>query len=86
MKIALRIILDILLVLFAIIGYWPIMVVFGLVGLFYFNLFLEIVFAGILFDLLFGSNMELGVYGYGITLLTLAIFLIYKFLNKVLRK
>ncbi len=86
MKFSFRILLDISIIAFAIAGYWPLLVTFGFLGLVFFDFYLEIVIAGIIFDSLFGINRELGIYSYSISILTLIIFLLYKFLNKILRK
>jgi hypothetical protein len=81
-----RIIVDLLLFVSVIYGWWVVVLVVSLTCLILFANFIEIIIFGILFDALFGNNQNLGIYGYLGTIVSVAIFGAFSGLNLVLRK
>jgi len=79
-----RLICDLLILISVMNGWWPIAIVVGLFGNWFFLYFIEIIIAGVIFDSLFGYNQYLGVVGYYGTIITVVIFIIISGLKKVL--
>jgi hypothetical protein len=81
-----RIILDILIALCIIQGWWFIALPLCILGIWRHGYFLEILLAGFAYDALFGAGTDIAVMRYvGISVAT-AVFVIFLFLKKMLRR
>lgn len=83
--IALRIILVVLMLVSVFCGWWIPALIFGLIGCWLFDFFIEIIIAGVLFDSLFGYSDYFGIWGYAGTIIAFVILLSFFGLSKVLR-
>jgi hypothetical protein len=81
-----RIILDILIFLSVLQGWWLFVLLFGVVGAWKYSFFIEFVIAGIVFDSLFGLVPERGVGSYLATILSLILTIAIGGLGNVIRK
>lgn len=79
-SIGMRIIIGLLIFIFIIHGWWQITFLLGIFGIWRFNYFVEIIFAGIVYDSLFGIN------GYSGVIIACVIFLITNGLKRILRR
>lgn len=79
-----RLICDLLILISVMNGWWPVAVIIGLVGNWYFSYFIEIIIAGIIFDSLFGYDQYLGLAGYYGTIISITAFIIVSGSKKVL--
>ncbi len=82
----LRIIFDLLLLVLIISGLWYIALIIGIVSVWRFSYFIELMIFGILFDSLFGYSQELGIYGYGGTVVSIILFILINLFKNVLRR
>ncbi len=85
MKIALRILVDIVLVIALLNGWWPVAVVCALIGSWLFRHFFEIILAGLAYDAIFGMVPGLGWKEYAGTITAVILFLAIRFLKKLVR-
>jgi uncharacterized membrane protein YfhO len=85
-KIFYRILIDLLLILSVIHGWWFVAVPLMLIGAFYFSYFIEGIVAGIAYDSLFGFIPEMGWYQYIGTILSVIIVGGVAGMKKVLRE
>ncbi len=81
-----RILIDLVLLLSVIYGWWVVAVVVSLVAILYFNNFFELIIFGLIFDALFGFNENLGIFGFAGLIYSVSVYLIFYWLKKVLRK
>jgi hypothetical protein len=81
----LRIIINIILALSILTGWWFVALPLGLFAVWKFPLYIEIIVAGIGYDALFGFTREAGVYGYLGTILTSVVVIFVLTLKKVMR-
>jgi hypothetical protein len=85
MKTILRIILDILLIIAVVNGWWLVAIILVLVGAWFFKLFIEVIIAGIAYDALFGMVSGMGWRGYVGTIIAIVLLLIIRFFKKLVR-
>jgi len=85
MKTILRIILDILLVIAVINGWWSVAIVLVLIGVWFFKLYIEIIIAGVAYDALFGMTSGMGWRGYEGTIFAIVLLIVIKLLKKLVR-
>ncbi len=81
-----RILLDLVVLLMVIYGWWLVAVVFLFCGIIYFNNYFELIIFGVIFDSLFGFDSNLGIFGYAGTIFSFATFGLFYLLKTVLRK
>lgn len=81
-----RIILDILIAISLLNGWWFIALPLALIGSYSFSYFIEVVIAGIVYDSLFGFIPGMGLKGYAGTISAIVIVLILSLVKKVVRK
>ncbi len=81
-----RILIDLVLLLSVIYGWWVVAVVVSLVAILYFNNFFELIIFGLIFDALFGFNENLGIFGFAGLIFSVSVYLIFYWLKKILRK
>jgi len=81
-----RILIDIVLLLAVIYGWWVVAIIFSLIAIAYFQNFIELIIFGLIFDALFGFNENLGVFGFAGVIYSVSIYLIFFWLKKILRK
>lgn len=81
-----RIVLDIVLLLAVMFGFWYVALILGLYGLFRHPLFIEIICAGVIYDMLFRVLPDSGIRGYTGSLVALAVFLFYMSIRSAVRK
>ena len=76
-----------ILILFAVIyGWWLVVVILSLFALVNYRNYIEIIFFGIIFDALFGFNDNLGIFGYVGIIYSVSMYIIFWWLQKVIRK
>ncbi|MFA6295320.1 MAG: hypothetical protein WC666_02760 [Candidatus Paceibacterota bacterium] len=81
-----RIVID-LVVLFCVIhGWWFIALPISLFALWSYSYYIEIILAGIIYDILFGFIPEVGFLGYIGTVVSVLIFLVVVMAKKVVRR
>lgn len=85
-KLAKRLILDLLLIFSVLNGWWAFSLFFGLIGLCLFDYFIEIIFAGIIFDSIFGQNTGSGFWSYFGIVFSILFFALITWLRQVLRR
>jgi hypothetical protein len=85
-KIIFRIILDILIILCVIQGWWFVALPLALIGVWKCGTFIEIIIAGIMYDSLFGFVKGTGLWAYAGTGASVIIFAIAAFLKGTIRK
>ena len=85
-KILLRILIDILLMVSVIHGWWFFVVPLGLIGAYLFLYFVEIIIAGVVYDSLFGLIPEMGIKGHAGIITVVIILGIVSGVKKVVRK
>jgi hypothetical protein len=81
-----RLLLVILILLAVILGWWHIAIILGIIGCLSQKLFLEFIFAGIVFDALFGHSEYTSLNNHLGTIISLVLFVIIFGLKKVLRR
>lgn len=84
-KLKYRILLDIFLLFIILHGWWFIALPLGILGLWKFNQYWEIILLGFIYDSLFNFNSELGVLSYTGSILTVLLYLILILLKKISR-
>lgn len=84
--IIMRIVIDFIILISIISGWWHVALLISLVSFMFFPFFLEIIIFGIIFDALFGYNQSLGISKYVGTILSVSIFLIIYWLQNTLRR
>jgi hypothetical protein len=80
-----RIILDILLFIAVINGWWPIVVVMAVIGLWFFRFYAEAILAGVAYDALYGMIPDMGWKGYTGTIVAVILSVAAKFVKKSMR-
>jgi len=85
-KIILRIIVDVLLAFSIFNGWWTLSLVIGVLSIWYFRTFIEIIVAGVAYDSLFGMTPGMGVWGYAGTIVATILFLLETLLRQVVRR
>ena len=85
-KITGRIILDIVIAISVLSGWWFIALPVAICGAWLFSYFIEIVIAAIAYDAFFGMVPSMGWKGYVATIISVVILLIVDGLKKVVRK
>lgn len=81
-----RTLVDLLLLVSVLNGWWIVAVVIGLIATWTFNYFIEIIIAGIIFDSIFGYTATLGLWGYIGTITSILIFIVISWSKNVLRR
>ena len=85
-KVTARIIIDFIILLAIFNGWWFCIIPLGLIGLWFFPYFVEIVLAGIAYDALYNLIPGMGMRALVGTIISLTMLLIIGGLKKVLRK
>ena len=85
-KITVRIVLDIFLAISVLNGWWFLAIPLGLVGVYAYPYFIEIIIAGIAYDSLFGLIPGMGMRAYAGTVITIMSIVIVSLIKKVVRK
>jgi hypothetical protein len=80
-----RIIIDIILAISILNGWWLLGIIFGLIGAGYYGYFFEFILAGIAYDALFGLVPEMGWRGYAGTIVSVVLFLLLLGAKKIVR-
>jgi hypothetical protein len=81
-----RILLDLIVLLMVMHGWWLVSVILLFLGIIYFNNFFEIIIFGLIFDAMFGFDSNLGIFGYIGTIFSVITYCVFYFLKTVLRK
>jgi hypothetical protein len=81
-----RIVIDFIILISVISGWWHIALIISMISLMFFPFFIEMIIFGIIFDALFGYNQSLGISKYAGTILSVSIFLIIYWLQNTLRR
>lgn len=81
-----RIIVDILLLIAIINGWWIVAIILGAVANWFFLYFVELIIAGVIYDSLFGYSPAFGLAGYYATIMSLILFIVICSLKRVLRR
>lgn len=81
-----RIIADLLIFIFIIQGWWIPALIIGIFCLWKFQFYIEIIIAGLTFDILYGFISELGVQGYIGLIVSILFFILFIIIKKVVRK
>jgi len=85
-NLSLRIVINILIVISILHGWWFVALPLGIVGVWRFPYYFEIIAAGFAYDAIFGSVAGMGVYGYLGTMLTAGSLMFVMISKKVLRR
>ena len=85
-RITTRIIIDILLAIFVLNGWWFFALILGLFGAWYMPYFVEAIIAGIIYDALFGAAAGMGLWGYMGTIIGVVVFVLLRGLKKAVRR
>ena len=85
-KIVFRILFDITIVVCLVQGWWFIILPLAVIGLMWFPYYFEAVLAGIIFDSLFGSMPNMGMYSYVGTLTMAILATLISVAKKMLRR
>lgn len=85
-KIFYRIIVDVLIAICILQGWWFVALPIAIISVWRFPGYIEIIVAGIAYDSLFGYSAEYGIWGYAGTLIATFIFVSLFFIRKLLRK
>jgi hypothetical protein len=80
-----RIILDLLIFLCVTQGWWFVFLPLGILGVWYFPYFIEIVVAGVIFDSLFGFIPDLNIIGYANTIISSFLLLFISGVRRIVR-
>ncbi len=81
-----RIVIDLILFLAVLNGWWFIVIPFGFFGVYTYLYFIEILIAGIMYDSLFGFIPGMGVQAYIGTIVAVIIIVIMNLVKRVVRK
>lgn len=85
-KILSRIILDLLMLIFLLNGWWFLALPLALIGAYLFPYFIEMIIAGIGYDALFGFISGIGLWKYAGTAISIVLFLGVVALKKTVRR
>jgi hypothetical protein len=85
-KIFIRIIIDIVIGITIIYGWWPLALVVVLIGIWMYDYFFEAIIAGLAYDSLFGLVPETGSIGYLGIISSVVLFTVMIALKKTLRR
>lgn len=85
-KVTIRIILDVILFVAVIKGWWFVALPVGIIGAWFFHLFLELIVAGIVYDSLFGMIPGTGLWRYAGEIVAVAAFIILNPIKKIIRR
>ncbi len=85
-RLLVRIILDILIAVSILQGWWVIALLFGLFGVWYFPYFIEIIAAGIVYDSLFNHVLGMGLRSHSGLIVSVIIFAVVAWGKGVVRK
>jgi hypothetical protein len=85
MKIILRIILDVMIFIAVLQGWWPAAVVLALVVVWLFSFPIEIILVGVAYDALFGMVHGMGIKGYSGTIGSVILLIFVMVLKKMMR-
>ena len=81
----LRLIIDIVMVVAVMNGWWFVILPLGIIATWKFPYFIEIILAGICYDALFGMVPALGIWSYSGTLGAISVVLLVFLLKKLIR-
>ncbi len=84
-KLIARIILDIIIFLCLVQGWWYFALLLALIGLWNFGMYIEIILAGLIYDALYGSVAVKGVAGSAGLIIGLVIFIVLTVIKKTVR-
>ncbi len=81
-----RIIIDIVLFASVVNGWWPLIFIFGVAGIWYFANFPEAIIAGVAYDALFGMSSGMGIRGWLGTIISIVLYTIILLIKKIVRR
>jgi len=85
-KTALRILLDLSILLSVVNGWWLVAMIISIIASWRFDNFFEVIIAGVIFDSLFGYNLNHSLFGYAGTFSGILIFVLVMLSKKTLRR
>ncbi|MGC9605714.1 MAG: hypothetical protein ABSF56_03100 [Minisyncoccia bacterium] len=85
-KLTLRIIIDVVITLCAILGLWYVALPLGLVAAWLFPYYVELVAVGFVYDAIFGMGRGLGLFGYAGVIAGAVLLAVVSFLRFVIRR